>query len=286
VGVGLSALRGGSALADLLFLFDCHAERPTALQPIAERLGITVQAVSQTYRRLARRRLAEFHDGHYRATLEGVERLHAILGGVAEDVNARQRQLSVIRTVRAIAGGRIARGDRVSLGLVNGLLSAVSGGRGPSVGRALASAQRGDLLEVGELQGIMPITPGTVELVTLPVARIRAPDVKEALARVVRDAPPGLLAAEGLEAAHLLGRITSRPFARFATGASAAEASRVGVPSTVVLLEEELPRFLSQWALGRAPPLTVRAVGRAPAPGPAHRRGRPRARRTVIRKSD
>ena len=117
---GLAGLRRGGTLAELLFLYDCVTEDSSRLQPIADRLGVTVQAVSHSYRRLARRGLVELRDGRYRPTVSGIAWLHRVLGGLAEDVFARQQRLHIIRSCRAVASARARAGDPVSLRLVGG----------------------------------------------------------------------------------------------------------------------------------------------------------------------
>ncbi|MGB6443136.1 MAG: hypothetical protein WBF81_07555, partial [Thermoplasmata archaeon] len=56
---GLAGLRRGGAVTELLFLYECTTLEPTQLRPIADRLGLTVQAASHSFRSLARRGLVE-----------------------------------------------------------------------------------------------------------------------------------------------------------------------------------------------------------------------------------
>ncbi|MGB6500032.1 MAG: hypothetical protein WBG19_01330, partial [Thermoplasmata archaeon] len=65
---GLAALRRSGGVTELLFLFECATLEPTQLRPIAEELGVTVQAVSHSYRQLAKRGLAEIRRGRYLPT--------------------------------------------------------------------------------------------------------------------------------------------------------------------------------------------------------------------------
>src|SRR5580658_6364859 len=237
---GLAGLRRGGAVTELLFLYECTTLEPNQLRPIADRLGLTVQATSHSYRSLARRGLVEFRDGRYRPTVRGVAWLHASLGRLGDEVRARLDRLHVIRSCRAIALDPVESGDVVSLELVDGLLSARAGDTGPSRGRVSRGGPKGSLVDVSELEGIVRLSPAPVHVRTLS---------EEDLA--------GLLAAHGLEAYHALRTAVDLPVARFAVAAEAREASRIGVASTVFVLEAELPRFLAEFGGPDPPPLDV-----------------------------
>jgi predicted transcriptional regulator len=261
---GLAGLRRGGAVTELLFLFECTTLEPTQLRPIADRLGLTVQAVSHSYRSLARRGLVEFRDGHYRPTMRGVAWLHGSLGRLGEEVRARLDRLHVIRSCRAIALAAVGEGDPVSLELVDGLLSARPGDSGPSRGRVARGGPKGALVEVSELEGIVPLSPAPVHVRTLSETDLDDVRLSDRLRRSVAGAPPGLLAAHGLEAYHALRSATDRGVARFAVAAEAREASRIGVASTVYVLETELPRFLAEFGGPDPPPLDVSPLPRDP----------------------
>jgi predicted transcriptional regulator len=256
---GLARLRRSGSVTELLFLYDIVTRESDRLAPIAERLGLTVQAVSHSFRQLRRRGLAEFRGGRYRSTVEGVAWLHAALGAVRDDASARLERLHVVRSCRAVALEDLPEGERVSLELRDGVLSARRGSRrSGSTGRTEASASAGALARVVELEGILPITRGRVRVLTLSGPALDDRDSLRRLGREVgRDATAGLLAAQGHEAYHLLRRTTSRPVVRFGVGPAVTEASRLGLDSTVVVLEEELPRLLEALSGRDPPPLRI-----------------------------
>ncbi len=251
---GLAGLRRGGAVTELLFLYECTTLEPTQLRPIAERLGLTVQAASHSYRSLARRELVEFRDGHYRPTVRGVAWLHDSLGRLGEEVHARLDRLHVIRSCRAIALSAVAVGDIVSLELVDGLLSARPGTRGPSRGRVARGGAKGALVDVSELEGIVQLSAAPVHVRTLSEDDLADEQLSGRVRRYIAGEPVGLLAAHGLEAYHAVRSATDRPIGRFAVAAEAREASRIGVPSTVFVLEGELPRFLAEFGGPEPPP--------------------------------
>jgi predicted transcriptional regulator len=112
---GLAALRRGGTVTELLFLYECATLEPTQLRPIAERLGLTVQAVSHSFRQLKRRGLVTVQEGRYRPTVEGVAWLHETLRRLGDDLRERIERVHVIRSTRALALDDLSEGASVSL---------------------------------------------------------------------------------------------------------------------------------------------------------------------------
>lgn len=271
-GVGLLGLRRSGSVTELLFLYACATAEPTQLRPIADGLGLTVQAVSHVYRGLCRRGLVEIRDGRYRPTIEGVAWLHEGLTAIADDARDRLAHLHVVQSTRAIATTRIAKGSPVSLELVNGLLSARPGRSSPSRGIARAAAAPGGLVEVERLEGIVPIEPARISVRTIRDGDIHDPRI---LARI-RAAIPGpaaFVAAEGLEPFTLVHRAWTGSVTRFGVAAASVDAARVGVPANVFVLERDLPRLLARWTDARTTSVDVRPLGGG-RPSPSRRRDR------------
>jgi len=259
---GLAGLRRGGTVTELLFLYECATLEPTRLRPIAERLGLTVQAVSHSYRELRRRGLATVRDGRYRPTVEGVAWLHETLRRLGDDLRDRIERVHVIRSTRALALEDLSEGAVVSLELKHGLLSARPGGGGPSRGRVQKGGRKGSLVEVSDLEGIVPLTPAPISVRTLTSKDLADPRLGDRVRGDLPSDPLALVAADGLEAFHALSSAGSRSTLRFAAGTACLEASRLGVPSYLLVLEGDLPRLLAQFAGPSPPPLEV-----APLPG-------------------
>jgi predicted transcriptional regulator len=259
---GLAGLRRGGAVTELLFLYECTTLEPSQLRPIADRLGLTVQAASHSYRSLSRRGLVEFRDGRYRPTVRGVAWVHESLGRLGDEVRVRLERLHVIRSCRAIALDVVSPGEMVSLELVDGLLSARLGNAGPSRGRVARGGRKGSLVEVSDLEGIVPLSPSPIHVRTLSEDDLTDERLPERIRKTLEGRTPGLLAAHGLEAFHALRSATDQPVGRFAVAAEAKEASQIGVSSTVFVLEAELPRFLAEFGGPDPPPLDVTPLAR------------------------
>ena len=271
---GLSTLRRLGAVSDLLFLYEAETRELGQLRAVAERLGLSVQAASHTFRSLRRRGLAEYREGRYRPTVRGVDWLHSALGGVRDDLAERLDRLHIVRTTRAVATAPIESGDAVTLEIVDGSLTARPGAGTGSRGRAHSSARGGDLVEVGELEGIVPLPVGHLRVLAVPADRLSMPGTPGAVRHAVTSAPTSLLLAFGLEAYHLVQRaLPTRPFVRFGVAAAIAEATRLGVDCTLVVVDRDLPRVFEQLEGPDVPPLDFLPLG---VEGPARRRGRRR----------
>ncbi len=244
-------------MTELLFLYECTTREPNQLRPIAESLGLTVQAVSHSYRQLRRRGLVTVRDGRYRPTVEGVAWLHETLRRLADDVRERTERVHVIRSTRAVALEDLAAGAEVSLELQNGILSARPGGGGPSRGNVPRGGRKGSLVEVVDLEGIVPLAPAPIRIHTLSPTDLADPRLGERVRATLPADPSALVAAEGLEAFHALSRAGRRQVLRFAAGSACLEAARLGVPSYLLVLESDLPHLLSQFAGPAPPPLEV-----------------------------
>jgi predicted transcriptional regulator len=247
-------------MTELLFLYDCATLEPTQLRPVADHLGLTVQAVSHSFRQLRRRGLVEVRDGRYRPTVEGVAWLHETLSQLGDDVRSRVERLHVIRSCRAVALAHLPAGASVSLELHDGLLSARRGGSGPSRGTTVRGVREGDLVEVTNLEGIVPLEPAVVAVRTISEADLEDPQLGRRLARAL---PAGneVVAAEGVEPYLSLRRVTTRPIVRFATAAACVEAARLGVSSTLFVTARDLPRLLASFSVPNPPSLDVLPLG-------------------------
>jgi len=264
---GLAGLRRSGTVTELLFLYECATLEPTQLRPIAERLGLTVQAASHAFRQLRRRGLVEVREGRYRPTVEGVAWLHETLRRVGDDLWERIDRLHVIRSTRAVALADIPAGGIVSLELRHGVLSARPGGGGSSRGRVGVAGRKGSIVDVSDLEGIVPLVPAPIAVRTITLEDLGDARLSERVRRTLPNDPSAVVAADGLEAYHTLLRSGAKSVVRFAPAAACLEASHVGVPSYILALESNVARLLAQFASSAPPTLEV-----APIPGSARLR--------------
>src|SRR5947207_1871951 len=97
----MELLRNLRVTTRLLFLFEVTTTRHTRLRTIAERLGMTVQGVSEYANGLQVDGLLVLADGEYRATKKGVELLHDQFVSLREFVDRSGRALDLAGVVAA-----------------------------------------------------------------------------------------------------------------------------------------------------------------------------------------
>jgi len=124
-------------------------------------------------------------------------------------------------------------------------------------------------VEVSDLEGIVPLTPAPILVRTLTADDLTDPRLDRRVRQSLPTDPLALVAAEGLEAYHALSNAGVDSALRFAVGSACLEASRLGVPSYILVLESQVPYLLAQFAGPSPPPLEV-----APLPGGAKSRRR------------
>jgi predicted transcriptional regulator len=195
--------------------------------------------------------------------------LHETLRRLGDDLRERIERVHVIRSTRALALENLPEGATVSLELRHGLLSARLGGSGSSRGRVPKGGRKGSLVEVSDLEGIVPLSPAPISVRTLAPGDLDDPRLANRVRASLPSDPLALIAAEGLEAYHALAAAGCRNVLRFAAGRASLEASRLGVPSFVLVLESDLPYLLDEFAGPSPPPLEV-----APLAGRARNRRR------------
>ncbi len=253
---GLLSLMKPGRLTELLFLLELSTNPSGRLRPIADRLGVSVQTISLLHRRFRKEGKVALVGGRYRATPAGVAELHAMISAIRADLDSRMTQLQLVRECRAIAAGPIRREEPVVLFMREGDLYARPGTDGPSRGVAARGARPGELVEVEQLEGVLPLPPARVLCLVLPTRDASTTRLVGPLRRALGVAEGELLAAEGLEAVHALRRATGRPFVRFGVAAAARDAALLGVPAVVVVSDSHL-RVLLQRLADPSPPVPV-----------------------------
>lgn len=166
-----SLLRDTPRLTRLLVLGEVRDRRPSTLQPVAEALEVTAQAVSNYMKELQDDGLVTRDDGAYVLTRQGHQALQEGVRELKSAVDDAARRFDVVETTAAVADEDLDEGDPVGLVLREGVLHAVPGGDAPSTGRALRAAEAGEDVPVRDLEGVVDLTPGTVHVLRVPAAR-------------------------------------------------------------------------------------------------------------------
>ncbi len=226
----------------ILVLAEIAARQPGVRQAeIAEKLGISAQAVSECIKSLIKAGLVETRGrGSYELTRDGYEHL---LSSAREMKQLSRFILEEIvaglRVYTAIAAEELKAGEEVSLWMERGMLLA---GRRPggARGRTLSSARRGEDVAIAEVRDLLAPSPGGVTVVKVPgVEKGGSRGTALGLLRRLAEGAE-FVAALGVEAKVALEKAGISSHAFFGSAHACVEAAHHGMPVLAVAVEDEL----------------------------------------------
>ncbi len=231
-------------------LVEIAAHQPNIRQKeVADKLGVTPQAVSEYIKELVADGLVET-DGRmrYRITKRGVEWL---LESAAELKRyARVVMEEIINHVSvwpAIARDEISEGERVTLVMEDGLLYATRYREDiEASGIAISDASKGEDVGISDLRGLISLEEGRIKVCKVPRVQLggsRQVDL-EALARLLPE--KGIVGALGIEALVSLRKVGREPDIFFGSKDAVVEAAYHGVSSLIVSVDEQIPGILNR----------------------------------------
>lgn len=230
-------------------LVEIAAHQPNLRQKeVAERLGVTPQAISEYIKELVANGLVTT-DGRmrYSITKEGVEWL---LEGAAELKRyARVVMEDIISHVSvwtALAEADLAEGERVSLEMRDGLLYANRKEGIEASGITISEARAGEDVGVSDLKGLISLDEGVIVVAKVPRVQAggsRKVDVDNLKTLVAGKRMIGALGVEALVALRKAGR---EPDVIFGAKESAVEAAYHGINSVIVSVDEQVPSLLER----------------------------------------
>lgn len=140
---------------------------------ISETLGITIQAVSKYFKRLAREELIESGSerADYHLTPKAIATLQQDLKGLERYVNSTKNEMKVEKALPAIATRPIKAGDEVGLVIKGGVVYTAVLKASEAKGTAMADASIGEDLGIKNIRGKMKVVEGKILIVRLPSIR-------------------------------------------------------------------------------------------------------------------
>ncbi len=147
-----------------LILYRAVLERPGKLSDLADPLGMTEQGVSNYISEMEENGLLDTSGKKYHPTPKGMELVREVIAKLNTFIDEASQHMDLIKQCTSIADGPITKGDKVGLYMKNGFLRADTSDR-TSLGTALTSADKGEPLLVGNLQGITEMEVGNITLV-------------------------------------------------------------------------------------------------------------------------
>jgi putative transcriptional regulator len=230
-------------------LVEIAAHQPNLRQKeVAERLGVTPQAISEYIKELVANGLVTT-DGRmrYSITKEGVEWL---LEGAAELKRyARVVMEDIISHVSvwtALAEADLAEGERVSLEMRGGLLYANRKEGIEASGITISDARAGEDVGVSDLKGLISLDEGVIVVAKVP--RVQAGGSRKVDVDTLKTLVSGemMIGALGIEALVALRKAGREPDVIFGAKESAVEAAFHGINSVIVSVDEQVPSLLER----------------------------------------
>lgn len=231
---------------ELLILIELLQAPTSRLKDIADKLDITVQAVSQYVREMKKEGLVRDQGGNLRPTRKGMQITQEHFTGLKDQVDTILRRVSVIDRCVAIAGKKIVKGGSVGLVMEDGMLMAYPGQKASSTGVALESAEEGDDLLVGQLEGIVDLDLGRLLIIEAPAPAeggSKAASTDRARDKI-EEFSPGLLVAGDVTGAALLMKTSGELFTIHAPTESAMSALSKGVDVVFCGTRDSVDRIL------------------------------------------
>ena len=234
--IHMKILRDLRLSTKLLILIEITTGSYTKLQPIADKLGITIQGVSEYMRIMHSEGFIQRINGEYRASKRGVQFLHENMRELNEFVDRTMAELDIVEVCAAVAKTPINKGEKVGLFMEEGILTAYSGRPSKSVGLSMSDAEIGDDVPVKDLEGMVDLSLGKLCIVELPSIRdggthnVQEDEVR----RVYSDFNPDKIAALDIVGHVLLSKLGITCDFEFSPTTSAVEAVHRGLNVMVV----------------------------------------------------
>ncbi|MDD1660159.1 MAG: winged helix-turn-helix transcriptional regulator [Methanomicrobiales archaeon] len=241
-------LRSKSEITRFQILVEIAANQPAVRQQeIAQKLGVTPQAVSEYIRELVESGHVGAHGrGRYEVTRPGIEWVlnHAeILESYARHI--RRDVIHQVSVWTAVADEDLREGETVGVYMKGGWLYAGREERS-ATGVVTMDAAAGQDVGVARLNGIIDHREGRIHVCKVPrVERGGSRRVQIALLREIADRV-SIVAAVGLEAAVALAAAGRKPDMFFGSREGVIEAAFHGLECAIVIVDEEFTDFLKR----------------------------------------
>ncbi|MFA5222289.1 MAG: MarR family transcriptional regulator [Methanoregula sp.] len=243
-----SILRSKREVSRLQILVEIAEHQPAVRQQeIAEKMGVTPQAISEYIRELIDEGMVSaIGRGNYEVTRAGIE--WVLANAESLESYARHIRRDIIQQVSvwaAIAGEDLKEGDEVGVYMKAGFLYAAKKPQ-QATGTVTTDAKKDEDVGVARLNGIIEHKEGVIHVCKVP--RIQHGGSKSVQTRKLKELihPSGMVAAVGLEAYIALKNAGKKPDMFFGAREGVIEAAFHGIDCVIVIVDEEFTDFLKR----------------------------------------
>ena len=219
---------------------------------IADKLGITIQAISKYFKKLSKEGLLEVGLEHadYRLTPKGAAKLRDDIRGLESYVTEVKRDLRIEHAWPAIATTPVKAGQEVGLTLKEGVMYTTSPDSADceAKGIALADAKAGEDVGLKNLHGKLKINRGKILIVKLPSIRkggSRAVDI-EKIKAIYNEFKPDRIGVMGAVGRAVLNKLDLKADIEFGISRSAAIAASRGLNVFVFVVGRMVNRMIKE----------------------------------------
>jgi len=257
----MKILRDLRAFTKLLILLELKSQPRIKMQEIADRLDVTIQAVSEYIKLMINDNLILKTNGEYRLTQIGVEFLHNNISELKEFLDKKIEDLDIINECTAIAGEDLNKGEKVYLSMEGGLLIARKNAidnnsdsnnknesESQSNGLVLYDVKSGTDVAIGNLKGILDYEFGNLTILTLPSTKDGGSKLVsiEKFEKLINDHDPDRIAIYDLIGYSVIKKLGLDPDIEFSSLAASVEAIQRGYNVMLLTSMDTLSDIVSQ----------------------------------------
>ena len=164
----MKILREKSLSTKILILYEIYTNHYSKLAPIAEKIGVTQQAISDYMKKMIQQDLVQKIDKEYKPTIKGTYLMQNELIQLKNSIDERIKNMTLVKDCIAFAKTKIEHQEPVGLFMEDGWLVAYANKESSSIGIAKKAANAGEYVTVGDLEGIIDHAVGKLYFYELP----------------------------------------------------------------------------------------------------------------------
>jgi putative transcriptional regulator len=246
-------LRDKGEFTKFQILLEVMRNQPHVKQKdISNALGITIQAISKYFKKLAKEGLLEAGSerADYRLTPKGVMKLREEVKNLDDYIHAIKMELKVEHAWIALATHPVKVGEQVGLITKEGIFYTVpvNSSEVEAIGVATNDATPGEDIGLKELKGKVKLKQGKILIIKLPSIRkggSRTADI-EKIRRLIEEFKPDRIGVMGAVGRAVLNKLKLEPDIEFGISHAAAAAATRGLNVLVLVVGRMVNKMIQE----------------------------------------